>query len=117
MKPGVGILEDAAGPGPVVERKRSYDVRLRMWLRRGDPVRWSSGGRLEDDGATLFTALRYDRVSMIAGLFYGIDGMRVGGVRRLQVAPHLGYKEQGIPDMIPPNAMLTVEIQIVSERP
>lgn len=122
MKPGVEILEDVPGIGPIVERKHGYDVRLRMWLRRGDPVRWTptlggiTGARLEDDGATLFTTVRYHRVSIFPGLFYGLEGMRVGGVRRLKVAPHLAYGEAGIPDVIPPNAVITVEVQILSEE-
>jgi FKBP-type peptidyl-prolyl isomerase-like protein len=93
-----------------------------MWLSRGDPVRWSEPwgrvdrARIEDDGTTLFTTLRVDRVSMFAGLFYGVEGMRVGGRRRLRVAPHLAYREAGVPGVIPPDALLTVEIEIVSQR-
>jgi len=93
-----------------------------MWLSRGDPVRWTEPwglvdhARIEDEGTTLFTTLRVDRVFMFAGLFYGVEGMRVGGRRRLRVAPHLGYREAGVPGVIPPNALLTVEIEVVSQR-
>ena len=93
-----------------------------MWLSRGDPVRWTEPwgsideARLEDDGTTLVTTLRVDRVSMFPGLFYGVEGMRVGGRRRLRVAPHLAYREAGIAGVIPANAMLTVEVEVVSER-
>src|SRR3954451_20996204 len=93
MKPGVEVLDDAPGLGPLVEKKVFYDFRLRMWLSRGDPIRWSQPwglydrGRLEDDGTTLFTSLRVDREYMFAGLFYGVEGMRVGGTRRIRVAP------------------------------
>jgi hypothetical protein len=38
--------------------------------------------------------------------------MRVGGRRRLRVAPHLAYREAGVPGVIPPNALLTVEIEV-----
>ena len=93
-----------------------------MWLSRGDPVRWTDPwglvdhARIEDEGTTLFTTLRVDRVFMFAGLFYGVEGMRVGGSRRLRVAPHLAYREAGVPGVIPPNALLTVEIEVVSQR-
>jgi len=122
MKPGVEVLDDAPGLGPLVEKKVFYDFRLRMWLSRGDPIRWSQPwglydrGRLEDDGTTLFTSLRVDREYMFAGLFYGVEGMRVGGTRRLRVAPHLGYREDGIPGVVPPNALLTVEVHVLAER-
>ena len=87
-------------------------------MSRGEPVRWQEpySGRLEDDGTTLFTALRVDREQMIAGLLYGVEGMRIGGTRRIRVAPHLAYRETGVPGWIPPNALLTIEVAILGER-
>ena len=120
LRSGLTLLVDVPGAGEPVRRQRNYRVRLRFWLHRGDPVRWTapSGpvGRawLEDDGTTLMTELRIERRSMINGLFYGIDGMRVGGLRRLEIAPHRAYGEQGVPDVIPSNALLTAEITILS---
>lgn len=122
MKPGVEILEEATGTGPPVQRRRFYNFRIRMWLSRGDSIRWTKPwglydqARIEDDGATLITSLRVDREYMFAGLFYGVEGMRVGGTRRIKVAPHLGYREAGVPGIIPPNALLTVEVYVLSER-
>ena len=120
MREGVEVLEDAPGLGALVERHARYDFRIRIWLSRGDPIRWSHAwgpvdrARLEDDGATLFTSLRVHRQDMIAGLFYGVEGMRVGGTRKLRVAPHLAYRETGVPGVIPPNALLTVEVTVLS---
>jgi peptidylprolyl isomerase/FKBP-type peptidyl-prolyl cis-trans isomerase FkpA len=39
--------------------------------------------------------------------------MRVGGMRRPRIAPHLAYGERGVPDVIPPNAVLTAEIVVL----
>jgi FKBP-type peptidyl-prolyl cis-trans isomerase len=39
--------------------------------------------------------------------------MRVGGMRRLEIAPHLAYGERGVPGIIPANALLTAEIAIL----
>ena len=122
MKPGLELIEDVPGLGPPVRRHVYYDMRLRIWLSRGDPVRWDKPwgplyhARIEDDGGTLFITLRVDREQMFAGLFYGVDGMRVGGVRRLKVAPHLAYRDAGIPGVIPANALLTVEVLVLAER-
>ena len=98
------------------------DFRLRMWLSRGDPIRWGmpwglfDRARIEDDGTTLFTSLRVDREFMFGGLFYGVQGMRVGGTRRIRLAPHLAYREAGMPGVAPPNALLIVEVQVLSKR-
>ena len=62
------------------------------------------------------TSLRVDREFMFAGLFYAVEGMNVGGTRRIRVAPHLAYRETGVPGIIPPNALLIVEIHVVAAR-
>lgn len=122
LRSGLTLLLDVPGNGPTVRRQHNYMVRLRLWLHRGDPVRWQmpSGpvgvGRLEDDGETLITEMRIDRHSLANGLFYGIDGMRVGGTRRLEIAPHLAYGERGIPGTIPENALIVAEVTILSSR-
>jgi FKBP-type peptidyl-prolyl cis-trans isomerase len=69
--------------------------------------------RLEDNGETLVTELRVDRRSLVAGLFYGVDGMRVGGMRRLEIAPHLAYGDRGVPGIVPERALLVAEITIL----
>ncbi|EEF79842.1 peptidyl-prolyl cis-trans isomerase, FKBP-type, putative [Methylophaga thiooxydans DMS010] len=71
--------------------------------------------RLEDDGETLVSGLRVDRESLFNGLFYGIEGMRVGGTRKLRVSPHLAYGDQGVAGLIPANAVLTVEVTILED--
>ena len=93
-----------------------------MWLNQGEPVRWEQPwgmidrARLEDDGATLITDLRIDRENLFAGLFQGIDGMRIGGRRKLKISPHLAYGERGIPGRIPAQAVVIAEIEFISER-
>ena len=99
-----------------------YRIRLKLWLNRGEPVRWQAPSGLidraglEDDGATQVSDLRIDREHLIPGLFYGVEGMRIGGTRKLRIPPHLAYGERGVPDVIPPNAVLVAEITILSER-
>ena len=53
----------------------------------------------------------------IAGLRYGIVGMRVGGRRELIVSPHLGYGAEGMPGRVPPNALLRFEVELLEIRP
>ena len=116
------LLDDQPGTGAVVERGRLYRVRVRMWLNKGEPVRWTQpwgsikDAVLEDDGHTLTTDVRLDRVFLINGLFYGVEGMRVGGTRKLKISPHLGYGERGVPNVVPPNAVLIAELTVLEER-
>ncbi|HSF18807.1 MAG TPA: FKBP-type peptidyl-prolyl cis-trans isomerase [Vicinamibacteria bacterium] len=118
LKPGVEVLEEDLGSGAKVEKRKFYRFRIRMWLSRGDPVRWSrpwgliDRARIDDEGTTLVTDLRVDREFMFSGLFYGVQGMFVGGTRKLRVAPHLAYGEKGVPGSIPPNALLTIEVHV-----
>jgi hypothetical protein len=122
LRAGLTLLVDVPGTGDEVRRQHNYLVVLRLWLRRGDAVRWQAAwgpvgvARLEDDGRTLVTEVRVDRRSLINGLFYGIEGMRVGGTRRLEIAPHLAYGARGVPGVIPENALLIAEITILEGR-
>jgi FKBP-type peptidyl-prolyl cis-trans isomerase len=59
---------------------------------------------------------RIDREFLFGGLFYGIEGMRIGGKRLLKISPHLAYRDKGVENMIPPNAVLKIEVTIHGER-
>ena len=122
MRPGLEMLSDSPGGGTPVERGHTYLTRLKPWLNKGDAVRWTSPwgnidrARLEDGGQTLISDLRIDRNNLFNGLFYGIDGMRIGGVRQLRISPHLAYGKRGVPGIIPANAVLIVEVAFLEER-
>jgi len=122
LRSGLTLLADAAGTGEPVRRQQRYLIRLRMWLHKGEAVRWQAASgpvgiaRLEDNGETLITEVRIDRHSLVNGLFYGVEGMQVGGTRRLEIAPHLAYGERGVPGSIPANALLVAEITILESR-
>jgi hypothetical protein len=118
LRSGLTLLLDAPGTGEPVRRQHNYRIRERVWLHKGDPVRWPEAwvfGNtwLEDDGLTLITNVEIHRRSLMNGLFYGVEGMRVGGTRRLEIAPHLAYGDRGVPGVIPAGALLTVEITIL----
>ncbi len=116
------MLSEHVGSGDLVERQHVYHLKLKMWLNQGEPLRWEhpwgmiDRARLEDDGATLITDLRIDRENLFAGLFQGIDGMRIGGRRKLKISPHLAYGEAGVPGRIPPGAVIIAEIEFIAER-
>lgn len=119
LRSGLTLLSDFPGTGELVRRQQNYRIRLRLWLNKGQAVRWQTAwGRLEvasldDNGETLTTEVRIDRRSLINGLFYGVEGMRIGGTRRLEIAPHLAYGDRGVPGVIPAGAVLIAEIAIL----
>jgi hypothetical protein len=122
LRPGLELVGETVGDGAPVERQHYYRIRLRMWLNKGEPVRWEapwgdlSPAEPSGDGTTMISVVRLDRECLVNGLFYGILGMRIGGLRRLRIAPRLAYGERGVPGRIPADALLTAEVEILAEE-
>lgn len=64
---------------------------------RGEPLEFSLGAGL-----------------VIPGWDEGIIGMRAGGRRKLTVPPELGYGARGAGNVIPPNAVLIFDIELLN---
>lgn len=100
---GLKIQEVIVGAGPVAEPGANVTIEWRGWLNRGDG--FGSGTE----------SFRIGQRRLIAGLERGVIGMRVGGVRKLRVSPHLGYRDQVIAG-VPANAVLNFEVKLLSVR-
>ena len=102
LRKGVCIVEMGKGSGPAVQdRKR---VKVSYVGRLG-----SSGGTVFDKGTISF---RLGRGEVIAGWDIGVQGMRVGGKRRITVPPAAGYGSKKSGD-IPPNSTLCFDVSVL----
>ncbi len=102
MPKGVKIEELKIGDGRTALRNTTVRVRYDGYLTQGDVFQMGQ-------------ECTFDlwRRHVVAGLRYGVEGMREGGRRRIRVSPHLAYGEAGIPGLIPDNAVLIFEIELL----
>ena len=100
VKPGTGA-EAAKGD--------SVEVHYTGWLTDG--TKFDSS---KDRGRPFTFTLGGGQV--IQGWDQGVAGMKVGGVRKLTIPPHLGYGARGAGGVIPPNAELTFEVELLKVR-
>lgn len=109
MKPGVQSTDIVAGTGDEAVRDKVVAVNLRLYLLDGTDITAS----LQIPEREVINLKRRD---CIAGIRYGIEGMRVGGRRELIISPHLAYREHGIPGKIPPHATIRCTVELLDVR-
>ena len=78
--------------------------------------RLTTGERFDANTTGEGYSFQLGRRQVILGWEQGIQGMRIGGKRRLVVPPALGYGQRGFPPAIPPSATLVFEVELLDIR-
>jgi len=93
------------GTGAEVSAGQTATVHYTGWLPSGEEFDSSRGSAPFE-----FTV---GAGEVIAGWDQGVAGMRVGGRRQLVIPPQLGYGSTGAGGVIPPNATLVFEVELL----
>jgi FKBP-type peptidyl-prolyl cis-trans isomerase FkpA len=108
---GLQYLDTTVGAGAQARTGQQVSVHYTGWLYnngtqgakfdsskdRNDPFGFGLGGG-----------------QVIKGWDEGVQGMRVGGKRTLVIPPQLGYGASGAGSVIPPNATLMFEVELLA---
>lgn len=106
---GLVIEELTVGEGSAAQAGQTVSVHYTGWLTDGSKFD-SSVDRNDPFEFPL------GRGYVIPGWDEGVAGMQVGGKRKLTIPPHLGYGEYGAGGVIPPNATLVFEVELLGIR-
>ena len=106
---GLQYVDIVVGNGRKAELGDTATVHYTGWLRDGTKFD-SSFDRHEP------FSFRIGSGMVIKGWDEGVGTMKKGGKRRLIIPPHLGYGRRGAGNIIPPNATLTFEVELIDLR-
>ncbi|MFN7085729.1 MAG: FKBP-type peptidyl-prolyl cis-trans isomerase [Burkholderiales bacterium] len=106
-----GLIIDDTTPGTGAEAAAGHTVTVHYtgWLADGRKFDSS-----KDRNDPFVFALGAGHV--IKGWDEGVQGMKVGGTRKLTIPPALGYGARGAGSVIPPNATLVFEVELLDAK-
>lgn len=119
LRSGIKLMDEREGNGVPARKGDRVIYNLKLFLNQGDEVplnarqaeylpepmiRTEAGYRFVDHSIELGSR------QAMAGVEYSLLGMKQNGYRKVRVSPHLAYGEQGLDELIPPNAVLIVEL-------
>jgi FKBP-type peptidyl-prolyl cis-trans isomerase len=109
MPSGLKYTDQVVGTGDVAVAGKTVSVHYTGWLENGKKFDSSV-----DRGQPFSFPLGAGRV--IKGWDEGVQGMKVGGKRKLTIPSELGYGSRGAGGVIPPNATLIFDIELLGIR-
>jgi peptidylprolyl isomerase len=106
---GLEYIDEQVGDGASPQRGQRVSVQYTGWLTDGKKFDSS-----RDHGQAFAFPLGTGYV--IPAWDEGVASMKVGGKRRLIVPPELGYGARGAPPVIPPNATLIFDVELLGAQ-
>lgn len=103
---GLKYVDQVVGTGEVAVAGKTANVHYTGWLENGKKFDSSV-----DRGQPFSFPLGAGRV--IKGWDEGVQGMKVGGKRKLTIPSDLGYGSRGAGGVIPPNATLVFDVELL----
>ena len=104
---GIEYEDQIPGDGDEATPGKTVEVHYTGWLTDGTEFD-SSHNRNET------FRFKLGGGQVIQGWDQGVAGMKVGGVRKLTIAPEFGYGARGAGGVIPPNATLIFKVELIS---
>jgi FKBP-type peptidyl-prolyl cis-trans isomerase FkpA len=108
-----GLQYDDVKVGDGAEAKAGQNVTVHYtgWLRNDDGTKGAKFDSSKDRNDPFEFALGAGMV--IRGWDEGVQGMKIGGTRVLTIPAELGYGARGAGGVIPPNATLIFEVELL----
>ena len=116
---GLTLLEEREGEGRLAQKGGRVVYNTKIFLNHGDEVPLNELQakqlpkemvRVEGGSTFIDHRIVLGRRQAIAGVEHALLGMKVGGYRKVRISPHLAYRNKGIQDLIPPDAVLICEV-------
>jgi FKBP-type peptidyl-prolyl cis-trans isomerase FkpA len=110
---GLQYEDTTVGEGADAKPGQQVKVHYTGWLH--DPDAANGRGRKFDSSKDRGDPFRFalGQGMVIRGWDEGVRGMKVGGTRVLVIPPQLGYGTRGAGGVIPPNATLVFEVELL----
>lgn len=105
-KSGLKYTDEKEGAGDRAQEGDTVEVHYTGWLKDGTKFDSSV-----DRGKPF--SFKLGKGQVIKGWDEGVAGMRVGGKRKLIIPPELGYGKRGAGNVIPPDAELTFDVELL----
>ena len=107
-------IDSLEGDGETAKRGSSVTVHYSGWLY--DPSKPQGKGTKFDSSKDRGQTFQFGlgRGMVIQGWDKGVEGMKVGGNRTLIIPPDLGYGSRGAGGVIPPNATLLFDVELIN---